>query len=476
MSIILSGSFGSFTNVNLAASNATPPGDPYWSNVSLLLNNTSTNNQTNNTFVDSSTNNFTVTRVGTPTQGSFIPYAVAANTSYSTSTNGGSGYFDGNGNYLGLPITSALQFGNGDFTIEAWVYTTSTATQCIIVGQSDLLSVAASSWVFYIGGVISSDVYVGGTSYTVTSPVPTINTWAHVAFVRNGTSVKSYLNGTQVGSTTLPAGATVNNGSTLYAPSVGALGTNFRAFSGFISNLRVVKGTAVYTGNFTPPTSPVTAISGTSLLLNFTNAGMYDAATKNNLIGVGDTKVSTTQAKFGTTSVAFDGANDGRVIPDNAALEPDNSNLTWEMWINTTATAQYTTLYSRTSAPFASGMWTLLINNASASAGDVALWVANYSGDSPLLATTGVNIRDGNWHHIAVVRNGSAWALYVDGISRATQTWSGTIANISGNPTIGRDQFYGRDYSGYMQDLRITKGVARYTSNFTSPTTSFPTY
>ena len=101
-----------------------PPGDPYWANVSLLLNNTTTDNQTNNVFLDSSTNNFTVTRLGTPTQGSFTPFTVAPNTSYSTSVNGGSGYFDGTGDYLSIADNVALQMGSGDFTIECWAYLT----------------------------------------------------------------------------------------------------------------------------------------------------------------------------------------------------------------------------------------------------------------------------------------------------------------------------------------------------------------
>ena len=111
-----------------------------------------------------------------------------------------------------------------------------------------------------------------------------------------------------------------------------------------------------------------------------------------------------------------------------------------------------------------------LINIASSTAGDFGLFVADYSGGSPLLQTTGVNVRDGAWHHIAVVRSGSSWVLYVDGVSRATGTFSGTIANISGGPSIGRDEFYTRNYLGYISNLRITTGSAIYTAAFTPPT------
>jgi hypothetical protein len=184
--------------------------------------------------------------------------------------------------------------------------------------------------------------------------------------------------------------------------------------------------------------------------------------------------ISTAQSKFGGASALFDGTNDYVSIPDNEALEPGTSDLTWEMWIKTTSSVQYTTLYSRSPSLFSSGMWSLMINQASSTAGDIALYLGDFSDSSPLLLTTGISIRDDVWHHIAIVRIGSAWACYVDGISRATGTFSGGISNISSGPRIGSDQNYGRYFAGYIDEVRITKGVARYTSNFTPQTSAFP--
>jgi hypothetical protein len=196
---------------------------------------------------------------------------------------------------------------------------------------------------------------------------------------------------------------------------------------------------------------------------------------KNVLIvtSVNGTAISTAQSKFGGASGLFDGTNDYLSIPDNEVLEPDTSNLTWEMWIKTISSVQYATLYSRSPALFDSGMWSLMINQASSTAGDIALYLGNYSNSTPLLLTTGVSIRDDVWHHIAIVRNGSAWACYVDGTSRATGTFSGVISNIGSGPRIGADQYYGRNFAGYIDELRVTKGIARYTSNFTPSTTAF---
>jgi hypothetical protein len=196
---------------------------------------------------------------------------------------------------------------------------------------------------------------------------------------------------------------------------------------------------------------------------------------KNNLevTSVNGAAISTAQSKFGGASVLFDGTNDYLSIPDNEHLEPSTNNLTWEMWIKTTSSVQYATLYCRSPSSFGSGMWSLMINHASSTTGDIALYVANYSTGAPLLLTTGVSIRDDVWHHIAIVRNGSAWICYVDGTSRATGTYSGGIGNISAVTIIGADGFYGRYYSGYIDELRITNGYARYTGNFTPSTTAF---
>jgi hypothetical protein len=99
--------------------------------------------------------------------------------------------------------------------------------------------------------------------------------------------------------------------------------------------LRLVKGTAVYSGaTLTVPTTPLTAITNTSLLLDFTNAGIFDAATINDGQTVGNAQVSTTVAKFGTTSMSFDGTGDWLTIIDKPELRFGTAPFTVEGWIN----------------------------------------------------------------------------------------------------------------------------------------------
>jgi hypothetical protein len=237
----------------------------------------------------------------------------------------------------------------------------------------------------------------------------------------------------------------------------------------FLSQIAVPVGTT--TGDvYYPQTSLLMHFNGTNGSTTMTDSSKNNlAVTSNN-----GAAISTAQSKFGGSSVFFDGTNDYVSIPDNEALEPGTSDLTWEMWIKTTSSVQYATLYSRTPSSFSSGMWSLMINSTSSTSGDVALYMADYVGASNLLLlTTGVSIRDDVWHHIAIVRNGSAWTCYVDGTSRATGTFSGGISNISSGPRIGADEFYGRYFQGYIDEVRVTKGIARYTSNFTPSTTQF---
>ena len=188
---------------------------------------------------------------------------------------------------------------------------------------------------------------------------------------------------------------------------------------------------------------------------------------------VGNTNISTAQKPTGmTSSIYLDGTGDYLTIADNSVLELSNKNFTIEFWINTTGSTQYDALIARESAaPATSGMWQFLMNSASATAGDVAFWSYDYNSfTSAMLQTTGVSIRDGAWHHIALVRNGSSWAIYIDGVSRATQTSSITIGDISSGYWIGNNQQYPtRDFPGYLSNIRWTVGTALYTKNFVPP-------
>ena len=247
---------------NVRVSNTTRsttlPTTPFTSDANTLLLAASSNR-----FIDSSSNNRTITVVSGTSVQRFSPFNPTA--SYSTATIGGSGYFDGSGDYLTAPNNAAFQFGTGDFTIECWVYylTVPTTGQGIFfLGSGYLNGTTAALAMGSDGGTGYLSTYYGGGTNTNTSYVLKQNTWTHIAMVRSSGTLKAYANGVEVFSV-----ADSTNYSYSY-PAIGGWYSTSYLLNGYISNFRVVKGTAVYTSAFTPPTAPLTAISGTSLLLS----------------------------------------------------------------------------------------------------------------------------------------------------------------------------------------------------------------
>jgi len=169
--------------------------------------------------------------------------------------------------------------------------------------------------------------------------------------------------------------------------------------------------------------------------------------------------VSTSVVKYGTGSATFNGTSSSLVVPDSSSLELGGNSFVIEFWMLTTSSTQYATLVSREPAPYGSGMWSFLMNNASSTAGDLAFY--SFEGRSPVVTTSGVSIRDGAWHHVALVRSGNVHSIYVDGTRRGTATTAGySVVDIAGDVYIGRDQFYGRYFAGNLDDIRLTIGGA----------------
>ena len=221
--------------------------DSDYASVSLLLHGSGSNNST--TFTDNSPSPKTVY---------FLGDAKISTAQYKFGSS--SIAFDGAGSpndRLFIPAgTADLQFGSGDFCIECWVYRLNTNTACIIIGQADLATVGGSSWLFAVGSTGTSDVYIGGTAYTVASPNPSINTWAHVALTRSGSTLRSFLNGAIVATNASLGAGAVNNGATTFPNTIGAFDNNTTALNGYIGELRITKGVPRYTAAFTPTTAP----------------------------------------------------------------------------------------------------------------------------------------------------------------------------------------------------------------------------
>jgi hypothetical protein len=422
------------------------------------------NNGTNTGAITSSGHTATRTTI-TP----FSPFPIT--TAYSTSVNGGAGYFDGSGDYLSLADNAAFTLGSGNFTIELWVYSTLASTLQFICGQSNSTA-ANSSASFAISKTASNTVkgflFSGSTSYEATSSGTLIlNAWNHIAFVRDGNTARLYINGVQDGTVSV-TGVTVNDSSNQVA--IGRLGEyNAAYYAGYVSSFRQVVGTCLYTGGttFTPPTAPLTAITNTSLLCNFTNAGIFDNTGFNALETVGNAQIDTTTKKYGTGSMEFDGNGDYLTAPNNDGFAFGTGDFTVEGWLYTNSLSSEQAIFD-----------TLQLGGVSTRTTSIILVIATtgslrFYTNSAYSSSTSNSVSINTWHHFAMVRSSGTINIYIDGVSGLSV--ANTI-NLS-NPgcVIGRYADAADGYmNGYIDDLRITKGIARYTSNFTPPTAALP--
>ena len=201
----------------------------------------------------------------------------------------GSVYFDGRDDITALQVIAAASntdftFGTGDFTIEFWMKHGATGSYDLLYdGRRDASSDVAPM-LYLVSGKVRYYT-VGGDRITGTSDI-SHDSWHHIALCRSSGSTKLFLNGVQEGSTYSDSNSYV---AKLNRPVIGGEGPNFanNPFGGFLSNLRVVKGTALYTANFTPPTKVLKAIDGTVLLCCQDSDNPTAEATGKELLGQG---------------------------------------------------------------------------------------------------------------------------------------------------------------------------------------------
>lgn len=441
----------------------TPPTAPLTN-----ITNTSLLTCQSSTFIDNSSNAFTITATGTtypvtsPTP--FAPKVdqTTLNSAYSTSLIGGSGYFDGTGDYLVTPTSAALSSTllASDFTIECWLYlTTYPGGGAPIWTNSTSNSDGFSSAYVTSSGTIGLGK-VGVNEFLSTATVPK-NAWTHFATVRSGATVYVYLNGIQVSS---GAASTYLTTSTAKPLQIAQSNQSSPAnLTGYIGGYRVVSS-ALYTQAFVPPITPPTAVTNTQLLLNYTNAGIIDNTAKNVFETVGNAQISTTQSKWGGSSMYFNGST-GYLKPYYPASTNGTNysfgtgDFTLEFWMYPTSTPANGMIMDGRGSGASGDMW--LINWVSG--------VANWYVAGNLITSSAISAN--TWTHLAVCKAGGSTRMFLNGVQTGS-TYADSKNYTVGNgwPTIGASYNAVDFFAGYLDDIRITKGVARYTTNFTPPT------
>ena len=420
-----------------------------------------------NYLKDNSANNFAITNTGTVSVQRFSPFSPTS--AYSTATIGGSGYFDGTGDYLDINANTAFDFGTGDFTIEFW------ALQTVTGGYPGVASITktnpgVNNGYFNIELSESRGIFLHGDLGECASSSAVVagdRSWHHWAITRASGTWRLFKDGVSLTLTTNTIGSNsfIGTDGIVVGSQVGSGSTPaYYPLTGYLSNFRVVKGTALYTSNFTPSTTPLTAVANTQLLLNFTNGAIFDNAMMNDLETVGNAQISTSVKKYGTGSLAFDGTGDWLAGPNTPNTNLDGGDFTLEAWV-------YLTDATSVSPIVAKGF---------GSAGGYMMWVQSTlrvrvydSGGTAYTATSSASVSSNTWTHIAGVRSGNTITVYINGTASGTVSYSGTSTN-SAVVEVGGYNSGTVSLNGYIDDLRITKGLARYTANFTPPTGAFP--
>ena len=426
-----------------------------------------------NRFVDNSATAATITPTGTPSVQAFSPFAPQFQ--YTASGTGGSGYFDGSGDYL---TTNNINLAANAFTIEGWFYVTTTAGNMNYWGMSNGGGSTPKAVLYMdnVGNIVFETGAVSGAVISVSiSTYVKRNAWQHIAISRSGTGASQtamFIDGVRVGTGTCASLSGITAGF-----NIGYVGEGFGVtFNGYIAGFRIVNGTAVYnpaSTTVTIPTAPLTAVTNTALLTNFTNAGIYDGTMKNNLETVGNAQISTSVVKYGSGSMYFDGTGDTlQIAPSVNALPINGNNFTIEFWYRFAVVPGTQYFYTQRY----DGNNYIFIYATSTG------WVFDTFSNAvqgPKITSSTITPDATNWHHFALVYLNGTYTMYVDGVSVGSQANSSVLSTLNGYiPTIpvyiasraNIDSYV----NGYIDDLRITKGIARYTANFTPPLVALP--
>jgi hypothetical protein len=414
-------------------------------------------------YTDSTLSYITTVANGTPSIQSFSPFVPTS--AYSTSLIGGSGYFDGSSN-LTVANNAAFNFGTGDFTVEFWFYALAPAADARFISNA----LYSSSGIDISWGSGSNVIYwyISSTPYSV--PLPNRYAWNHVAFARTGTTFNTYINGNRANSYS-GISANITSANLL---AIGCSYTGSNLTNAYISNMRLLKGTALYTGaTYTIPTAPLTNITNTSLLLNFVNENIYDATAKNTIDTAGTAQVSTTQAKYGSTSMSFGNSGNGYLVfrqPINNYISFGTGDFTFECWVYLNSLTGNPMLYD--TIAFADGTGT----------GRFAVYVAVTTGVVTLITGTGTIITSGGaltintWYYLAITRQAGSTKIFVNGTQVNTTASDATnyVCGTPNRPVVGINAFdvASQPLNGYIDELRITKGFARTVTSI--PTAAFP--
>lgn len=423
-------------------------------------------NFNSSTTTDSSPNPKTFTATGSPTIGTG-KYGAGAITFPS-------------GAYLTSAFNAAYQFGDGDFTVEFWINTSTTSTgNTGVVCFRDSFP-GANGWsieVVQTGATYAHCNFFFGDTTAIQGSDFTKGAWHHIAVTRTSNLLTMWVDGASPVS--LSKAYTF---SASYALLVGKLGWQPATFTGQLDDLRITKGISRYLPMATIPTAklPDTLLTDPNyglvqLLLHLegANAGTSfpDASGFTRTVtAVGNTSTQTTVSKWGAGAVYFDGVDDYLSVPYSTGVDFSTGDFTIEGHCHWLSGSAFPTIMDFRGSGTITTSWAIALDPVNRT-----LFVY----DGPTAATamyTTVNAIPpaGVWFHWAIVKKGAFTCFYVNGVKHQDFVYTPPVTNATGL-RIGNAYDLVYDFKGYMQDVRFTKGLARYSATaFEVPTGPFP--
>lgn len=421
--------------------------------------------------------------------------------------------FDGSNDYVNAGNNSSLTPGTSSWTAEAWIKTSQTGTRGEIMGFARAdgggdvwhLSKDTSNhaWFRYSSDAQSNLRSAAGTT-TITD-----GNWHYIVGVRDGATVRIYVDGRQENTGT---GDTGDISDASGYTSIGRIGAyDGLYFNGTIDSTRIYSraltaaeilsnyqagnvelqtrvgaDTSPDDGSWEAwkPTTGETAIDAldnnpapnyhTTTLLHGDGTDASTAFPDNALFPktftvAGNAQVDTAQSKFGGASVLFDGTGDYIDTPDHDDLTFGNADFTVDFWLKLAATGTNYNLAGQvdSSKTSAGSAFRLLITGDS-------IYSIIYGGSTEY-QSNGISLADTNWHHVALIRSGNSLYVALDGTLSSPLSVTGvTVNNVTAKLGVGRaGEYVTSSLNGWIDEFRISKGIARWTSNFTPPTVAY---
>ena len=397
-------------------------------------------------------------------------------------------YWDGSSYGLETDSSTDFALGTDDFTIEFWFNAEFSTSWPLPIASSDtsygpFIYITASKYIA---------IYQGSNTSKWQSPSNTVkeNQWQHFVYCRKTISGTTY-NRVWVDGTEISPSSGSTTGDWSYgtsAQSIKIAAANYNYLKGYLHDVRIIKGTAAYwgsgtngAGDITVPTEKLTAVTNTKLLIQPTpssdsswsdidKSGVSGRTiSHSNSVAYADPTASTAyEAAAKSSAMHFDGSGDYLTTESTSDLRFGTGDFTAECWFNPSQVANtWEPLLASENYP-SDASWVLYQKAAG------IYFRCDDNGTYLTIEEAGL-LTTGTWHHVAAVRSSGNVTVYLDGSPiDSTKDYSSYNLDNDNGVAIGYSYSSVGPFNGYIFDARITKGTARYTSDFSSSLPSAP--